>query len=111
MARSTYRPSQDEHANYLRCATFGHMMDDIPVSNPEGDGEPLWVRCMRCISERHDGLDGRELVYRRYHYSPGYKAFRKALRANHQTPTRGDLRMQLVQQRIREAREARKASR
>jgi len=103
MGRRLYRPSGDQTANYVRCRTFGHMMDDIPSEDDTGFGDPLWVRCQRCGTERHDGIGSSgQVVYRRYVYPEGYKdAFRHE---GDEPPSRSDYRMLLLQQRIREAR-------
>jgi len=81
------------------------MMDDIPSEDDTGFGDPLWVRCQRCGTERHDGINRNTgaVVYRRYVYQDGYKdAFRVE---GADPPARTDYRMMLLQQRIREARD------
>ena len=94
-------------SQYTRCYTIGHSWDDVDSNHWTTEwGEPFTVRCMRCGAERRDKIDSRTGDVlpggRRYVYPEGY-GYAKGTR-----PTRSDFRLTLLQQRIREARVARK---
>ena len=62
--------------DYEKCHRLGHAMDDIPVTKPAPFGVYLWVRCLRCGTERHDIIQGwgdGKLLSRRYYYPEGYR--------------------------------------
>jgi hypothetical protein len=93
-----------ERLGYLRCNALGHAWFDVPSDwRTSFFGEQLTVRCERCGSERRDVLSGvtGELIYRVY-VKPESYAYPKGMR-----PSRRMFRMMLLEQRIREAREAR----
>ena len=100
--------SRDHRSEFLRCRTLGHQWDDIPVTDRTGFGEQLWMRCLRCATERHDGIDtGGRLTYRRYVYPLGYDtAF-----AGDVAPTRSDFRLMLLDDQVREQRRQRSTNR
>ena len=58
----------------VRCHAYLHAWDDIPVTKTHPDGPSFWLRCVRCITERHDVVHAftGELLHRRYIYPPGY---------------------------------------
>jgi hypothetical protein len=79
------------HASYVRCRTFGHSWDDIPVTEPHPDGHSFWLRCVNCTMVRKDVFDRRygELLHRQYEQPPDYSL------AMDETPTRNDFRLRL----------------
>ena len=94
-----------ERIGYLRCNALGHAWFDVPSDWSTGfGGEQLTVRCERCGSERRDVLSSvtGDLIYRHY-VKPESYTYPKG-----QRPTRKAFRMMLLEQRIREARNARK---
>jgi hypothetical protein len=105
---SNLTTAQYEKTQFVRCNTIGHAWDDVDSNHWTASfGTPFTVRCMRCGTERRDRLDNGGSVYpggRRYVYPAGYKY------ATGTRPDRAQFRMMLLQQRIREARAARKAA-
>jgi hypothetical protein len=72
---------QDE---YVRCRTFGHAWDEFaPIDRiPTVFKYALHLRCTRCTTERHDGLNVRGGVEQReYKYPEGYALAEKMTRA------------------------------
>lgn len=98
--------AQEQRAVFIRCRTFGHAMDAIPAETIPEFGDPLWCRCMRCLTTRIDliGTNG-QVISRRYIYPEGYRdAFRHP---GDEPPTRPEFRMMLLQQLIHEQRSRR----
>lgn len=81
------------HTEYVRCRTFGHAWDEVPVMVPDAYGRPqFWLRCTRCTTERHDVVNGGSgwLEAREYVYPEEYSLTGEAV------PTRDELRLKLL---------------
>jgi hypothetical protein len=91
------------HREYVRCRTFGHAWDDIPVTESHQDGYSWWLRCVNCTTERHDVIDRRYgyLLHRQYVYPDHYSL------AGEMLPTRDEFRLRLIDiaQRLSDRRE------
>lgn len=95
---------QYDRTQFVRCNTLGHSWDDYDSNwaAPSGTA-PLTLRCQRCGTERRDTIDSYgDLVTRSYSYPEGYRYGRG------ERPSRSDFRMVLLQERMRDARSARK---
>lgn len=96
------------HREYVRCRTFGHSWDDIPVTEPHPDGHSFWLRCVVCTMVRRDVFDRRYgyLLHRQYDAPDGYSL------AGEDVPTRDEFRLRLfdIAQTLSERRERRKAT-
>lgn len=87
-----------ERQGYIRCNTLGHAWHDYDSSWTPMFGVPLTLRCERCGMERRDTVnDWGKLLGRRYFRPPNYR-YPKGSR-----PTRDEFRVQLLMQRISEA--------
>lgn len=77
---------------YEKCRTWGHAWEDfIPDKRGSGWGSRFSLRCIRCATERHDVIDSLgELGSRQYIYPDDYKL------ARDETPTRAQLRLDLL---------------
>lgn len=99
---------QHERSQFLRCSTLGHAWFDVDSNHWKPTfGTPFTARCERCGTERRDKLDRNGDLLpsgRSYSYPSGYQY------AKGERPTRSEFRLELLQQRIREAREIRKAA-
>jgi hypothetical protein len=99
--------AQHEQQQRLICETLGHAWDVVDSNHWTASfGTPLTARCMRCGEERRDQIGANGQVIpggRRYIMPEWYRRYGKGER-----PTRADFRLMLIQQRIREARAARK---
>lgn len=93
---------------YERCRTYGHAWDEfLPLGKRRaGWGSRLSLRCVRCMTERHDTVDALgELSVREYVYPDDYR-----LGAD-ETPTRAAMRLDLLKRNRAQARDrARRAS-
>lgn len=80
-----------KHSSYVRCRTFGHSWDDIPVTEPHEDGPSFWLRCVNCHMVRRDVFDARYgyLLHRAYDQPEGYSL------AGEEIPTRDEFRLRL----------------
>jgi len=90
---------------YEKCRTWGHAWEDfIPNGKrPQGWGMRFSLRCERCHTERHDVIDSiGELSQRQYVYPDDYR-----LSAD-ETPTRAQLRLDLLKDIRSQARERRR---
>lgn len=99
--------AQHERTQFIRCNTIGHAWFDYDNSDWRPTfGDPLVLRCERCGTERRDSIGSSgQLVQRSYDYPEGYKYGRG------ERPNRSEFRRMLLEQRIRESRQARKAAR
>lgn len=92
--------------DYLACRTFGHAWFVIPSEGKSAHGgDPLWLRCERCMTERHDSVSFTtgDLMTRQYIYPDQYKGFFDDEFSDHEgSPTRQDFR-RLVLIRLQEA--------
>ena len=81
-----------QRAEYVRCRTLLHAWDEIPVTEPHPDGPSIWLRCVRCTSQRHDVFDSYngELLHRQYIYPDDY-----SLAGDEYLPTRAEFRLRL----------------
>jgi len=81
------------HTEYVRCRTFGHAWEEVPVMEGDAWGRPqFWLRCVRCSTERHDVIDAGSgsLEGRAYQYPEEYRLGRDEM------PTRDDFRLRLL---------------
>jgi hypothetical protein len=80
-----------QHREYVRCRTFGHSWDDIPVTETDPDGPQFWLRCVNCHSVRRDTFHRMtgELIRRKYDYPDHYQL------SGDEVPTRDEFRLQL----------------
>lgn len=80
-----------QHREYVRCRTFGHSWDDIPVTESHPDGHSFWLRCVHCATLRKDVFDRRygELLHRVYEYPDHYQL------AGDEVPSRSEFRLRL----------------
>ena len=105
MSNDDLTTRQHERTQYLRCSTLGHAWFDVDSNHWTATyGTPFTARCERCGTERRDKLDHHgELIKggRNYLYPAGYQY------AKGERPRRSEFRLQLLQQRILEARAAR----
>ena len=95
-----------DRTQYVRCNTFGHAWFDYDSSDwTPTFGDSLVLRCERCGTERRDSIGGSgQILARHYLYPDGYKYGRG------ERPTRSEFRRMLLEQRIREARAARRTA-
>lgn len=108
----TTTPRQSAATMYLACRTLGHAWEPIPAEKAGAlGGDPMWLRCMRCLTERHDSVSWAtgELMARKYEYPDGYRhafdtSFADAV------PTRNDFRRMMLTEQIARARETRAAN-
>jgi hypothetical protein len=98
--------AQYDRSQFVRCNTIGHAWFDYDNSDWRPTfGDPLVLRCERCGTERRDSIgSGGQIVARHYLHPEGYKYGRG------EKPTRAEFRRMLLEQRIQEARKARKAA-
>lgn len=100
-----------QHTSYLLCRTVGHAWDVINADRTSRHGgNPVWLRCERCGTERHDAVNNTtgELVGRQYVYDQTYRhAFDDGF--NEATPTKSDFRRLLLAEHIVKARDRRAA--
>ncbi len=104
---TTTRRRPGSAADFLTCRTLGHAWDPIPADGPaRGGGDPWWLRCVRCATERHDDLNWMtgELVARRYVYPDGYAVDRDDWDV---APTRQDFRRMLLTEHLHAVRHLR----
>jgi hypothetical protein len=104
MAVSDLTTAQHERTQFVRCNTIGHAWFDYPSSDwvPQF-GDPLVLRCERCGTERRDSIGAHgQILARSYDHPDGYKYGRG------EKPSRAEFRRMLLDQQIREAREARR---
>lgn len=84
----------------LLCRTLGHAWFPIAAEKVSKYGDPMWLRCERCATERHDDISrgSGELFGRQYVYADGYRhAFDEMFV---ETPTRSDFRRILLTEHI-----------
>ena len=82
-----YRGEELAVYEFLECGALGHAWDFVDSNHWTANfGEPLTLRCMRCMMERRDKVmrDSRTVLGRRYIQPPGYKF------ARGERPTRVD---------------------
>lgn len=82
------------------CRSVGHSWDVIDAtSSGKFGGNPIWLRCERCMTERHDFVNSNtgDLYTRQYVYQDSY---RHAFDDNFgdAAPTRTDYRMMFLQE-------------
>jgi len=61
---------------FLLCRSLGHAWDVVDaLTVPRYGGDPVWLRCQRCGTERHDAWSAStgELLGRQYQYDPDYR--------------------------------------
>lgn len=96
-------------ANLLLCWSFGHAWDVVDADRvPRQGGMPVWLRCDRCGTERHDAVSATtgELWGRQYVYDTNYRhAFDESFADA--APTKSDYRRMLLAERLIQARAAR----
>jgi hypothetical protein len=89
-------------SGFLMCRTVGHSWDVIDAtSSGKFGGNPIWLRCLRCNTERHDSFNANtgDLYTRQYVYQDSYRhAFDNNF--GDAAPTRSDYRMMLLEQAI-----------
>lgn len=99
---------RDMTADFLACRTLGHAWDQIAAEHaPAHGGDPWWLRCVRCGTERHDAVSWMtgELVGRSYVYPDGYAGlYGESFEA---TPTRTDFRRILFAEHLHNVRRLR----
>lgn len=99
---------QTQERLFLTCRTLGHAWFVIPADSPSGGGDPFWMRCERCLTERHDTVSysSGALITRQYVYPDGYRdAFDEQF--SEVAPTRQDFRRLLIAAVVLDRREAR----
>lgn len=87
----------------LLCRTLGHAWFPVPAEKTSKYGDPMWLKCERCDTERHDDISrgNGELFGRQYVYPDNYQhAFDDMFE---ETPTRSDFRRMLLVDHILEA--------
>lgn len=93
-------------ADYVLCRTLGHAWDIIPADAPgRRGGDAFWLRCVRCLTERHDDVHYAtgEMLGRRYVYQDSYRhAFDDSFADA--APTRQDYRRILFTEQLNKAR-------
>jgi hypothetical protein len=86
-------PRYGKTTGFLLCRTLGHAWDVVDAYTvPRYGGDPVWLRCQRCATERHDAVSPStgELLGRQYVYDPGYRhAFDSSFDV---TPSKSDFR-------------------
>ena len=86
-------PRYGKATGFLLCRTLGHAWDVVDVYGVSRfDGSPIWLRCQRCGTERHDTVSPTtgELYARAYVYDPDYRhAFDTSFDV---TPSKSDFR-------------------
>jgi hypothetical protein len=96
------------HQDFLRCRTFGHSWDDIPVTESDPDGHSFWLRCVNCATVRRDVFDRHygHLLRRKYDYPDDYQL------AADDVPSRDEFRLRLfnIAQDLQDRRTKRAAS-
>lgn len=96
------RNKYSQMAGYLLCRTLGHSWDVIDAtSNGKFGGNPMWLRCQRCDTERHDSINPNtgDLYTRQYVYLDSYRhAFDTGFQDA--APTRTDFRRMLLEEAI-----------
>lgn len=95
-------PRFSQHASYLMCRTLGHAWGPITAERVGRlGGDPLWLRCERCGTERHDAISivTGDLLTRQYVYEESYRhAFDTSF--SDAAPTRSDFRRMLLSESI-----------
>lgn len=95
-------PRYSQHASFLMCRTLGHAWGPIPAERlGRLGGDPLWLRCERCNTERHDAISivTGDLLTRQYVYQESYQhAFDRDFADA--APTRADFRRMLLNEAI-----------
>lgn len=96
-------------AGYLLCRTLGHSWFPIDaLSVGKFGGEPIWLRCERCGTERHDSINAAsgDIYTRNYVYQESY---RHAFDTNFAdaAPSKADYRRLLLQEAIIKQRDKR----
>jgi hypothetical protein len=84
----------------LLCRTLGHAWFIVPAEREAKYGDPMWFRCERCTTERHDDVsrgDG-QLYARQYVYPDGYSGYFDDM--FDEAPTRSDFRRMLLTEHI-----------
>jgi hypothetical protein len=102
MARRYYT----QQANYLLCRSLGHAWDVVDADRvPKQGGMPVWLRCERCGTERHDAVSATtgELFGRGYVYDSNYRHAFDTQFAD-AAPTKSDYRRMLLAERLIQAR-------
>jgi len=102
MARRYYT----QQANYLLCRSLGHAWDVVDADRvPKQGGMPVWLRCERCGTERHDAVSPTtgELWGRSYVYDTSYRHSFDSQFAD-AAPTKSDWRRMLLAERLIQAR-------
>lgn len=105
MARRYYT----QQANYLLCRSCGHSWDVVDADRvSKKGGTPVWLRCDRCGTERHDAVSPTtgELWARQYVYDTSYRHSFDSQFAD-AAPTKSDWRRMLLAERLIQARAAR----
>lgn len=93
MARRPRYTALELRLEYEQCRVWGHAWEDF---TPEGKRPADWgtrfsLRCIRCMTERHDLIDAYgSLSTRQYIYPDDYKM------VGDEMPTREDLRLDLL---------------
>jgi hypothetical protein len=81
-------------SQFLTCRTLGHAWHVVPADRAGSlGGDPMWLRCQRCNTERHDSISMStgDLINRQYVYQDGYQhAFDEQFAD--EAPTRADFR-------------------
>lgn len=107
--RSARTPRYSRQAAYLLCRTLGHAWMPIAAEHVGRlGGDPLWLRCERCDTERHDSISRTtgDLMTRQYVYDDSYRhAFDESFADA--APSRADFRRMLLTEAIIKARNAR----
>lgn len=107
----TTRRRPPDPSDFLTCRTLGHAWDPIPADAPsKRGGDPWWLRCVRCSTERHDDLNWMtgELVGRSYVYPDGYAIDQDEWEV---APTRQDFRRMLLTEHLNNVRRLRAVGR
>jgi len=80
---------------------MGHSWDVVDAERaPRYGGVPVWLRCMRCGTERHDAVSDTtgELIGRQYVYAQTYRHAFDASFADDIRPSKSDFRRMLLQE-------------
>lgn len=72
-------PRRRQRTSPVYCRALGHAWFDIDTHGERSrdwPGVPMWLRCERCDTERHDQIypDTGELVHREYVYPDSYRS-------------------------------------